>query len=143
MARNDLSIGLLILLGAFLVGCNAKEKQKLSRQQSGQAYTDGIAALESRDFTTAVEKLSLALEGGWLGYSTANAYIHRSIANAALGNYDAAIADLDMAERGEGETAETLVARTYIFEKQGKDREAKQAWSRARKWDRRVKKIDY
>ncbi len=143
MARNPLSIGLLIVLGAALVGCNAEEKRQLSREEAGQAYTDGIAALESRDFTTAVEKLTLALEGGWLGYTTAIAYIQRAIANAALGNYDAALADLDVAEQGDGETAETLVARTYVFEKQGKQREAKQAWSKARRWDRRVKKIDY
>jgi len=141
--RNSLSIGLVIVVGAALVGCNAAEKKKLSREEAGQAFTDGTAALESRDFTTAVEKLTLALEGGWLGYTTANAYLQRAIANAALGNYDAALADLDVAEQGEGETAETLVARTYVFEKQGKQREAKQAWSKARQWGRRVKKIDY
>lgn len=131
------------MLGAALVGCDSAEKRKLSREEASQAYTDGTAALESRDFSTAVEKLTLALEGGWLGYSTVNAYVQRAIANAALGNYDAANADLDMAEQGEGETVETLVARSYIFEKQGNEREAKLVWSKARRWDRNVKKIDY
>lgn len=143
MIRNPLSIGLVIVLGATLVGCSAEGKRKLSREEAAQAYTDGTAALENRDFTTAVEKLNLALEGGWLGYNTVNAYIQRAIANAALGNYDAALADLDIAEKGEGETAETLVARSYVWEKQGKKDQANQAWNKARQWDRRVKKIDY
>lgn len=143
MARNPLLIGLVLVLGTALIGCSDANKNKLSREEASQAFADGTAALKSRDFSTAVEKLTLALEGGWLGYSTATAYIQRAIANAALGNYDAAFADLDVAEQGEGETAETLVARSFVFEKQGNEREAKLAWSKARKWDRRVKKIDY
>jgi Tfp pilus assembly protein PilF len=142
VARNPLSIGLVIVLGAALVGCNTAAKRNLSREEAAQAYTDGTAALESRDFTTAVEKLTLALEGGWLGYITATAYTQRAIANAALGNYDAALADLDVAEQGEGESAETLVARSYVFEKQGKQQEAKTAWNQARRLNRSVKKIE-
>ena len=142
MARYPLSIGLVIALGAALVGCNAEKNRNLSRKEAAQAYQDGTAALESRDYTTAVEKLTQALDGGWLGYETVNAFTRRAIANAALGNYDAALADLDVAEQGEGETVETLVARTYVWEKQGKKRAAKQAWGKARRWDRRVKKIE-
>ena len=42
----------------------------------------------------------------------------------------------------EGPTLETYVARTYVFEKQGKQQEAKVVWNQARKIDRRVKKIE-
>lgn len=143
VAPNPLSIGLILIFGAAIAGCGSEGKRNLSRKEAAQAYTDGTAAIESRDFATAVEKLTLALEGGWLGYVTSNAYIQRAIANAALGSYDAAHADLDLAEQGEGETAETLVARTYVLEKQGKQREAKLTWSKARRWNRRVKKLEY
>ncbi len=140
--HDALRIGLLLVVGAPILGCGSSARQEQSRETAAQSYQAGITALESRDYNGAVEHLNAALEGGWLGYTTATAYTKRAIAQAALGNYDAAHADLDKAEQGEGASADTYVARTYVFEKQGKQQEAKTAWNQARKLDRRVKKIE-
>jgi len=139
--EDILRTGLVIVLGTAIVGCGSPARQAQSRQTAAASYAEGVTALESRDYSGAVEHLSAALESGWLGYSTIPAYAKRAIANAALGNYDAAHADLDTASQGEGDTAEIHVVRTYVFEKQGKAKEAKAAWYEAKKLDRRAKKI--
>ena len=140
--HDALRIGLLLVAGAPILGCDSPAKQAQSRETAAQSYQAGISALESRDYNGAVEHLTAALESGWLGYSTTAAYTKRAIAQAALGNYDEAHSDLDKAEEGEGASAETFVARTYVFEKQGKQKEAKAVWNQARKLNRRVKKIE-
>lgn len=143
MAYLTTRIGLLtVFSGMVVLGCGSAAKQGQSRETAAKSYQAGITALESRDYSGAVEHLTAALEGGWLGYTTVSAYTKRAIAQAALGNYDEAHADLDQAEAGEGASAQTYAARSYVFEKQSQPKEAKAAWNRARKLDRRVKKIE-
>ena len=141
--HTALRIGLLLVAGTPILGCGSSARQEQSRETAAQSYRTGISALESRDYDSAVEHLTAALESGWLGYSTTAAYTLRAIAQASLGNYDAAHSDLDKAEEGEGASLDTHVARTYVFEKQGQQKEAREAWSQARRLDRRVKKIEH
>ena len=139
--HDALRIGLLLVAGAPILGCDSTAKHAQSRETASESYQTGISAFESRDYNGAVEHLTAALESGWLGYTTVSAYTERAIAQAALGNYDEAHSDLDKAEEGEGASLDTYVARTYVFEKQGKQKEAKAAWNQARRLNRRVKRI--
>jgi Tfp pilus assembly protein PilF len=139
---RTIRLSMLLVAGATIQGCGSPAKQAQTRETAAQSYQAGVSALENRDYSGAKENLTLALESGHLGYVTTNAFMKRAIANAALGDFDAAHADLDTATKGEGETAEIFSARTYVFEKQGKSTEAKAAWNQARKLDRGVKRID-
>ena len=141
--KGILRLGMLWVAAVALVGCETSADRKASREDASQAYGEGVAALEGGDFNTAVQKLSAALESGWLGYSTVNAYIKRAIAHAALGDFEAAQKDLDTAEQGEGLSSEYFVVQSYVFEKQGDAKQAKAAWSKARRMDRQAKKIKF
>jgi len=136
--------GLLVLLVLGAPGCGGSSaKQAIGREEAAQAYIDGMAALESKDYATAQQQLTVAIDTGFLNIDRyVNASTKRAIAYAAQGDFDTALAELDELLKDAPNTDEIHAVRSFVFEKQGKDREAKAAWEAARKINRSVKKVE-
>ena len=133
---------LLLLPAIWLVGCGSSRQREQSREGANQAYRAGTAALGKRDYTNAVQQLTAAIEGGWLNIDVnVHAHVKRAIANAALDNYDAAYVDLDAAEQTSPYSDRVYAARSYVLTKQGRKKEAKAAWAKARRINRSVEKF--
>ncbi len=125
------------------VGCGGAEKE-YSRESANALYSEGREALEQGDFPTAQSKLTEAVEMGWLNPDfTGRAMVLTTVAMAAQGNYEEAHAKLDELEKEPIPADLVLSARSFVLQKQGKNRQAKLAWSRARRINRSVRKFDF
>ena len=130
------TVGLLVLLA----GCGPQANPEKTADAQA-AFDAGLEAFDEGNAEESVAQLTTALEiGGLSPDQFAESRIKRAISNARLGQFAAAHADLDIAEQGAA-LDEVYIARSYVFEKEGKKRESSTAWSEARKLNRLAKKI--
>lgn len=131
------------LLTSMIVGCSGGTSEALveSREAAQRAYGEALEKVAQKDFAGAKPLLDQAIEAKVLrGDVLAEAYVNRAVCSAATGDFAAAHADLDEMEKGAPNLDEIFAARSYVLQKQGKTREAKQAWTQARRFNRYVKK---
>jgi tetratricopeptide (TPR) repeat protein len=125
-----------------VVGCGSSAQVANQRETAGEAYAAGVAAFESRDFATAADKLTAAIDAHGLNPDQyANAFLKRAVAAAATDDFETASADLDILERGAPNLDEVYAARAFVLLKQGKGSEAKAAFAKARQLNPRVQPI--
>ena len=137
-----LPVGLLLLTVALQPGCGSKPVPAVDREAAIQAHAAGVAAFEKQNYQVAKDHFQMAVDSGLLNSDVlVNALIQLAVADAALGNLDEASKTLDRAARGAPSADQLLAAQSFILAKQGKTREAKAAWAKAKKINRRVKKF--
>lgn len=113
-----------------------------SRENAQQAYDEALQAFASQDFATAKSHLDTAIATGDLYRDVLpTAYVMRAICSASAADFAAAHADLDAMVKGAPNLDEVFAARSYVLEKQGKTKEAKSAWAKARRINRYVRKF--
>jgi Tfp pilus assembly protein PilF len=127
-----------------IVGCGSSPSKKLEdvRRSANQAFAEGLAAFEARDFPTAEQQFSVALSGGGLDadrYCIATVKV--ALCKALTGNFDEATAALDGLGAGASNPDDVEIARSYIYKKQGKAAESRAALAKARKFNRAAKEF--
>jgi len=132
-----------LLLICFLGGCGSGTSPSIieTRRSAQQAYDEGLKAFASKDFPTAEQRFTEALEAGGLYpdlYDTARA--NQVVAMAAQGKVEAALIALAKLEDNAEQKDLVFAAHSYLLKKQGKTKEARVAWARARRINRYVKK---
>ena len=127
-----------LLLALVTLGCGGPGGNPADREAANRDYNEAVAALQSQDFQTAVDKFSRALETGYLNADRyVDASVQRAIGLAGLGDFDAAHAALDELEKDAQVIEVSYAARGFIFEKQGRKKQAAAAWKKARRSNRR------
>ena len=124
----------LVCLSAWLVGCGSQAQQVENRQTAAQSHQEGVASFSGKDYPAAQQQLTAAIEAGDLPVDLyVDAHVKRAVANAVLGDYDQAHADLDKMEQGALDLDVVFAARSFVLEKEGKQAASKAAWSEARR----------
>lgn len=138
VASTLLPVMTVVLMAA--AGCGSGR----GRVEDSQASLDeATKAMEAGDFTAAEEALSSAIEKGGLGPDRyGDALALRAVCRGHLGQFETAHADLDMAEQIAPNLDVVLAARSFVFSKEGKTRDAQDAMKKARKINRDVKPFD-
>ena len=134
----------LALLAVPIAGCSTGTPEEVieSRKAAQKAFDDALQAVSSKDFVAAKTLLDQAIDSGKLYHDAISpAHINRAICSAMAGDFESAHADLDKMERGAPNLDEIFAARSFVFQKQGKTREAKAAWAKARRVNRYVRKF--
>jgi tetratricopeptide (TPR) repeat protein len=107
------------------VGCSPEPIAESSLEDSQRAFDEALSAMESKDHARALESFTVAIDAGGLSPDqAAEAYFRRGACNAELGDFDAALADLESASEGYGNLEEVHELRASIFDAQGKSAEA-------------------
>ncbi len=129
-----------VLTLASSCGCGGSSELAHTRETAHAAVQEGQAAFASRDFATTAAKLAPAVASGMLNVDVyCQATVELAIAYAADGKYDEALAALDKLTAEAPNQAEIFAARSFVFKKQGKSREAAAALQQARKLNPRIK----
>jgi len=127
MLRNALSAALFVAL----TGCGGKVAST-SREAASKAYHQGFAEFEQRNYQSALNSLTMAIDAGWLNPDLAvDALAKRAVANAALGNFDGANADLERMKNAPDQ-ALFWAANAFVLTKRGKTSEAAAALRQAK-----------
>ena len=133
-----------LLLFCSLVGCGRGTSPAVveTRLSAQQAYDEGVEAFQSKDFSTAEQRLTEALEAGGLYSDLFDlARARQVVAMAAQGKIEEAQAALAIFEANALEKDLVFSTRSYVLRKQGKKKESKAAWARARRINRYVKRF--
>jgi len=141
MMRSGLIIvSACVALVFGVVGCNSSGRQASKRELAYRLVQEANAALEKHQYQEARAKFSQAIDTGGLNVDIyINATIQRAICAATLGDFEAAYADLDRMEQGAPNLDVVYAARSFVLAKQGKKKEAKAVWAKARRFNRKVK----
>lgn len=142
MARLEVRI-LAMALGAAAFGCSSPaEKLSDVRRDASVAFNEGMTAIDARDYATAEQKFSAAVQpGGLMADQFCEATVRLAVCLAAAGKTDEASKKLDDLGPAASNPDEVLVARSFIFMKQGKPTEARAALAKARRLNRFVKEF--
>ncbi|MEM9351773.1 MAG: hypothetical protein AAGA92_02055 [Planctomycetota bacterium] len=134
-----------ICMAALLPGCGGTPADVVSnREASAKACEEAEQAFKKGDFQTAKSKFEAAFEIGNLQLDLyAEALVKHAVCMAGVGEVEQAARKLDELEQQPIPEDLILSARSFVLEKQGKKRDAKLAWSRARKINRMVPKFDF
>jgi tetratricopeptide (TPR) repeat protein len=126
-----------------VIGCGAPgEEHEDVRRSAYTNYGEGVAAFESNDRATALEKLSAALEGGGLNPDAAcDARVKLAVCLTGAGKYDEALATLEKVGAGASNPDAVEAARSYIYKKQGKAAESRAALAKARQYNPKVQEF--
>lgn len=136
-----LSLTFLVLVTLLLAGCGSGTSTALveSKRNAQAAYQKALEAWQAKEYEAARDLFAEALQSGTLYADLADqAYVRQAVCLAALGDAQAAHAALDKTESGASNPDEYLAARSFIFGKQGKTRESRSAWNRAKRINRYV-----
>lgn len=133
--RMNFAVFCLILV----TGCGGPVEQSAdSRELAAKTFTDGDAAFAQRDFASAGEHFTQAIEHGLSADRFAEAAVKRAICWGSNGKHVEAHAELDKLEAAAPNQDEILAARSYILAKQGKAAESRVALAKARQLNRTV-----
>ena len=143
MMRSGLIASLAsVALIVSTVGCDSSGKLAASRESAYQSCKEADAAFENQDYQVARDLFTQAIDSGSLNIDVyVSSMIKRAVCFAALGDIDGAHAELDKVEQGPSDMDLVYSARSYVFAKEGRKKEAKAAWSRARRINRGVHKF--
>mgnify|MGYP002626071968 CR=1 FL=1 len=126
-----------------IAGCGSGSSSEViaSRESAQKAYDQAMGAMEQKNYPVAKPLFDQAIDSGYLYLDLlTSAYINRAVCSAAAGEFAAAHADLDAMKDAPVSGDKLLAARSFVLEKQGKSREARAAWSQARRINRFVQK---
>ena len=139
---SNLRCALPGLLIAAAIGCASKDVYVADRKTAYEAYDAGLTAFAAKDFPTADAKFTIAIDAGVLNPDFyCFAVTKRALCWAVAGKYDEALAELDKLGAGASNPDEVLIARSYIYKKQGKLAEANAALAKARQYNRTIKEV--
>ena len=129
-----------LLSGTFLVGCGGVEAP--NHFDANAAYNSAEEAMDSGDFAGSIENWTNAIDSGSLNPDQyADAIIRRGECFGRTGDFAAAHADLDIAERGAPDLDRVYATRAFVFTQEGKKKEASAAMAKAKKENRNVKEL--
>ncbi len=139
---NICRFALLVSIGSCVLGCGGSSQSRVELRKSAQeAFKAAEAAFAGKDFSAAEKEYTAALEGGLHIDHLDTAGVKRAVSRAELGDLDQAMADLVEWEQNAMEMDLVYAAQSYVFEKQGKTKESRAAWKKARRINRRVRKF--
>jgi tetratricopeptide (TPR) repeat protein len=143
MMRSGMMIVLMrMVLVVSIAGCNSSSQLASNREFAYQASRAADIAFESRQYQQARDQFTQAIDSGGLVIDVyVSAVIRRAICSAALDDFSAAHADLDLMEQGAPNLDEVFAARSYVLNQQGKKKAAKAAWAKARQINRGVEQF--
>ena len=130
-----------VLTGALTLGCGGSEKAAESRLTANQSFEKANQLVESGDHAGAVEALNDALGSALDGDRREEAMVQRAILQARLGQADEALTAFAELEQYGTDLATIYAAKAYVLSKKGDDSGAKQAFSKAKRINRRIKPI--
>lgn len=138
-----IAASLLIALAFITAGCRrSNELSEDKRVAAREAYNEGVAALESRQYAVARDKLQEAISSGAIySGSIVDAKVRLAIATAGTGDLPAASTQLDDLERNAPELDMVFAAKAYVLAKQGKAAESRAALAKARQYNRSVQEF--
>lgn len=131
-------VGLMTALGC---GGDAGAEHKDMRRNAGVAYQEALAAIKARDYPTAEAKLSTALEGGLNADDYCGAVAKRALCWAVAGKTTEALAELERIGTTGSNPDEVLVIQSFVLKKQGKTAPARDALTKAKRFNPRVQEI--
>ncbi len=135
---------MLAFLAIAFVGCGPKRTIDESLLANAQASFDGAVKAEAvGQSDEAIRLLDLALQpsAGLSPDVAVEAHILRAIVLARVGRTTDAHADLNIAAEGAGDMSAVHAARAYIFAKEGNEKDSKIEMSKARRLNKRVRRI--
>jgi hypothetical protein len=122
----------------MLAGCG-RGTDEVSRRRAQVAYDEAVAAVDNKDFTTAQQRLTEAIDSGLHVDLCDDAFGLRAVCHAALGNLQAAEADIAQMDEGGGDQSLILATKAYVLQKQGKAAEAKNSLQKAKQLNPKVR----
>lgn len=129
------------LLIASTLGCSKPVEQSADiREQSAAAFAQGIAAFDRKEFESAGELLSQAMQGVSIDQYS-EAAVKRTVCWAAAGKQQEALAELDRLEANAPNLDQVFAARAYLLAKQGKVAESRTALAKAKQLNRSVQEF--
>ena len=135
---------LLVFASVSLSGCsNPYAEMADARELASTLYRDAEEAFQRRDFSVADEKYKTAVETGALYLDLrVSATIKRAVCVGVAGDLESAQGMLTELEEKAGVESDLFYsARSFLYGKQGKKREANMAWRKARRLNRNVIKF--
>ena len=134
------SIGSLIVPLVVVLGCGGSSQVAQTRLSAQAAFSEGFDSFANKQYETARALLTEAIESGGLYIELyGDAYAMRAVAAAALGDTQAANADLQRLKNAPVDASLVLAAEASVLLKLGKKKEAELAWRRAKRLNPRVK----
>ena len=132
-----------LLLGALLVlmvGCGKVEE--VNHLEAGAAYNSAEEAMNSGDYAGSLEFWTAAIDSHSLNPDQyGDALTRRAECYGRTGDFAAAHADLDIAERGAPDVARIYATRSFVFSLEGKKKESAAAMSQAKKENSSIKPL--
>ena len=137
--RYPLLFGIFCLLAGLIVGCGEPETANL--KDANAEYESAVKAMESENFDAAITHLTAAIEAGGLNPDQyGDSLLRRAECHGRSGDFAAAHTDLDNAEMG-ADLDRVYATRSFVFSKEGKNKESSAAMAKAKKENRSVKAI--
>jgi len=124
----------------WVVGCGDPVISQTSLATAQEALDRGSAELASGQFEAARASLDSALsQGGLSADGYAEALLSRSIALSAIGQWDAAAVDIDLAGQGATDIDQVHIARAFLFQQKGEQAAADRELAEARRINPKAK----
>jgi tetratricopeptide (TPR) repeat protein len=128
-------------VGCALLGCQKAADPK-AIADAGAAYESATKLYLEKNYQGAATAFADAIAGGVLNIdSYCLASIRRAECLARLGDFPQAHQILEKLEEGAPNMADVHITRCFVYEKEGKSREAGEQFRLARKYDRAIQRI--
>ena len=128
----------------LVAGCSGNRSVDANVMADAQsAFDSALEEIDAGNVENAIEHLNVALAPG-AGLPPdiyVEARIQRAICLARKEDFQAAHEDLDAASEGAGDMSSVHVARSFVYDKEGKNKEARSEMTAAKKLNRRAKAI--
>ena len=135
------TLALSALFAACFVGCSGTSQSEIDlRQLASKLYSEAKTAFDNKDFETAEEKYSAAIETGRIRLDlVVNTRIELAVAKTYLDKLSEAQKLLDEIEEYSSESPDLFhSARAFLFFKQGDKGKANAEWRKAKRINRKV-----
>ncbi len=134
---------LVLLAIAFTLlifnGCGGTEVAATSLADAQAAFDRALAAVGNGDYASARTDFDVAIKSGGLTVDNyVEALLKRSMCLSVAGEYEAAEADIAMAEQGATELEDVHIARGFLLAKKGDSAGAQAAFAEAKKINPKV-----
>jgi tetratricopeptide (TPR) repeat protein len=124
----------------WAVGCGDAAISQTTVATAQEAFDRGSAELEVGQFEAARASFDSALTHGGLNADVyVEALLNRSIALSAIGQYDGAEVDIDLAEQGATDIDQVHLARAFLFQRKGDQAAADRELAEARRINPKAK----
>lgn len=139
---NTIRLAFLLSIGSCVLGCGGSSQSREDiRKTAQESFNAAETSFEGKDYTAAEKEYTVALGGGLNIDYLDKAAVKRAICRAEMGDIDQATADLNEWEQKALQLDLVYAAQSYVFEKQGKSKEAREAWNKAKRINKNVQKL--